>query len=114
MNTLKAVQLLISKIAPAKYRGSLNVCFQLFVTIGILVATLINYIWYFKIAPIWMESVTRKCDCIIVERVKQEEGLEVYKTLKKHQATKMANLINHHSRSLMGGGGGGGRIAGLN
>ncbi|KAK3440823.1 hypothetical protein EUGRSUZ_B01091 [Eucalyptus grandis] len=39
----QAVPLFLSEIAPAKMRGALNICFQLFITIGILVAGLINY-----------------------------------------------------------------------
>ncbi|KAL7113879.1 hypothetical protein ACP275_04G086600 [Erythranthe tilingii] len=39
----QAVPLFISEIAPAKYRGGLNVCFQLMITIGILIANLVNY-----------------------------------------------------------------------
>ncbi|KAK6158117.1 hypothetical protein DH2020_005431 [Rehmannia glutinosa] len=33
----------LSEMAPYKYRGALNMCFQLFITIGILAANLINY-----------------------------------------------------------------------
>ncbi|KAJ4954576.1 hypothetical protein NE237_011359 [Protea cynaroides] len=39
----QAVPLFLLEIAPAKIRGSLNVLFQLCVTIGILVANLVNY-----------------------------------------------------------------------
>lgn len=39
----QAVPLFISEIAPPKYRGGLNVCFQLLITIGILTANLVNY-----------------------------------------------------------------------
>ncbi|XP_039000224.1 sugar transport protein 8-like isoform X2 [Hibiscus syriacus] len=39
----KAVPLFLSEIAPARIRGALNISFQLFITIGILVANLINY-----------------------------------------------------------------------
>ncbi|KAI7755676.1 hypothetical protein M8C21_033560 [Ambrosia artemisiifolia] len=39
----KAVPLFISEIAPTKYRGGLNVCFQLLVTVGILAANIVNY-----------------------------------------------------------------------
>ena len=35
--------LFISEIAPPRYRGGLNICFQLLVTVGILCANLINY-----------------------------------------------------------------------
>ncbi|KAF5804611.1 putative major facilitator, sugar transporter, major facilitator superfamily [Helianthus annuus] len=39
----QAVPLFISEIAPNKYRGGLNVCFQLLVTVGILAANIVNY-----------------------------------------------------------------------
>ncbi|KAK1420843.1 hypothetical protein QVD17_22741 [Tagetes erecta] len=39
----QAVPLFISEIAPNKYRGGLNVCFQLLVTVGILCANVVNY-----------------------------------------------------------------------
>ncbi|KAF8016850.1 LOW QUALITY PROTEIN: hypothetical protein BT93_H2153 [Corymbia citriodora subsp. variegata] len=39
----QAVPLFLSELAPARIRGALNICFQLFITIGILVAGIINY-----------------------------------------------------------------------
>ncbi|CAL5369689.1 unnamed protein product [Camellia sinensis] len=39
----QSVPLFVSEMAPHRYRGTLNVCFQLFITIGILIAGLINY-----------------------------------------------------------------------
>ncbi|XP_030537569.1 sugar transport protein 6-like [Rhodamnia argentea] len=39
----QAVPLFISEIAPANYRGGLNICFQLLITVGILIANVINY-----------------------------------------------------------------------
>ncbi|KAF8025248.1 hypothetical protein BT93_F2174 [Corymbia citriodora subsp. variegata] len=39
----QAVPLFLSELAPAKMRGALNICFQLFITMGILAAGLINY-----------------------------------------------------------------------
>ncbi|KAL7218820.1 hypothetical protein ACSBR2_011984 [Camellia fascicularis] len=41
--TLQSVPLFVSEMAPHRYRGTLNVCFQLFITIGILIAGLVNY-----------------------------------------------------------------------
>ena len=35
--------LFLSEIAPAQLRGGLNIVFQLMVTIGILIANLVNY-----------------------------------------------------------------------
>ncbi|KAL7234908.1 hypothetical protein ACSBR1_018388 [Camellia fascicularis] len=40
---LMGVPLFVSEMAPHRYRGTLNVCFQLFITIGILIAGLVNY-----------------------------------------------------------------------
>ncbi|KAJ7964133.1 Sugar transport protein [Quillaja saponaria] len=39
----QAVPLFISEIAPSKYRGGLNILFQLLLTVGILIANLVNY-----------------------------------------------------------------------
>ncbi|KAE8655045.1 Sugar transport protein 13 [Hibiscus syriacus] len=39
----EAVPLFLSEIAPVKHRGAVNILFQLFVTIGILFANLVNY-----------------------------------------------------------------------
>ena len=38
----QSVPLYLSEIAPVKVRGSLNIMFQLSITIGILIAELIN------------------------------------------------------------------------
>lgn len=40
---MQAVPLFISEIAPPKYRGALNISFQMLITIGIFCANLINY-----------------------------------------------------------------------
>ncbi|KAK8681056.1 hypothetical protein V6N13_053463 [Hibiscus sabdariffa] len=39
----QAVPLFLSEIAPTRIRGALNISFQLFITIGILIANLVNY-----------------------------------------------------------------------
>lgn len=41
--SLQSVPLYVSEMAPSKYRGSLNVVFQLSITIGILIANFVNY-----------------------------------------------------------------------
>ncbi|XP_038890849.1 sugar carrier protein C-like [Benincasa hispida] len=41
--SLQSIPLYVSEMAPSKYRGSLNVVFQLSITIGILVANFVNY-----------------------------------------------------------------------
>ncbi|KAK9134374.1 hypothetical protein Syun_013704 [Stephania yunnanensis] len=48
----QSVPLYLSEIAPYKYRGSLNIGFQFMITIGILVANLVNY-YTSKIAGGW-------------------------------------------------------------
>lgn len=40
---LQSIPLYVSEMAPSRYRGSLNVVFQLSITIGILVANFVNY-----------------------------------------------------------------------
>ncbi len=47
---LQAVPLYLSEMAPTKWRGGLNILFQLAVTIGILFANLVNY-FTGKVAP---------------------------------------------------------------
>ncbi|KAK1368503.1 Monosaccharid transporter [Heracleum sosnowskyi] len=39
----QAVPLYLSEMAPYKYRGGLNICFQLSITVGILLANVLNY-----------------------------------------------------------------------
>ncbi|KAA8527580.1 hypothetical protein F0562_034705 [Nyssa sinensis] len=39
----EAVPVFLSEIAPVQHRGGVNILFQLFVTIGILIASLVNY-----------------------------------------------------------------------
>ena len=46
---LQSVPIYVSEVAPHKYRGALNMMFQLSITIGILVANLLNY--YFAGLP---------------------------------------------------------------
>ncbi|OMP13913.1 General substrate transporter, partial [Corchorus olitorius] len=45
-----AVPLFLSELAPTKICGALNISFQLFITIGILIANLVNY-WASNIHP---------------------------------------------------------------
>ncbi|KAI8561372.1 hypothetical protein RHMOL_Rhmol04G0333900 [Rhododendron molle] len=39
----EAVPVFLSEVAPVQHRGAVNILFQLFVTIGILIASLVNY-----------------------------------------------------------------------
>ncbi|XP_042061942.1 sugar carrier protein C-like [Salvia splendens] len=48
----QSVPLYLSEMAPYKYRGALNIGFQLSITIGILAANVLNY-WFAKIKGGW-------------------------------------------------------------
>ncbi|XP_022732468.1 sugar transport protein 2-like [Durio zibethinus] len=124
----QAVPLFISEIAPAKYRGGLNICFQLLITVGILVANLVNYFtanikkygWRLSLGGAAVPAVILLAGSLIIvetpasliERGKKEEGL---KTLKKIRgvdnvekefeeiirATEFANRIKHPYREVL-------------
>ncbi|OMP06397.1 Sugar/inositol transporter [Corchorus olitorius] len=73
----QAVPLFLSELAPTKIRGALNICFQLFITIGILIANLVNY-WASNIHPngwrfLWalqeFDSIVNACE--MARQVKQ-------------------------------------------
>ncbi|XVE59381.1 hypothetical protein DITRI_Ditri05aG0042000 [Diplodiscus trichospermus] len=123
----QAVPLFISEIAPAKYRGGLNVCFQLLITIGILGANVVNYLtstvknhgWRISLGAAAVPAIILlvgsfvivETPASLIERGKKEEGL---KTLKKIRgvddvnkefeeiirATEFANNIKHPFREL--------------
>lgn len=52
MYLLQSVPIYVSEMAPYKYRGALNIMFQMSITIGILVANLLNY-FFAKIPGGW-------------------------------------------------------------
>ncbi|CAH9141731.1 unnamed protein product, partial [Cuscuta epithymum] len=52
----QAVPLYLSEMAPYKYRGALNIVFQLSITIGILVANVLNY-FFAKMSWGWRLSL---------------------------------------------------------
>ncbi|KAJ3687437.1 hypothetical protein LUZ61_016601 [Rhynchospora tenuis] len=124
----QAVPLFLSEIAPVKYRGGLNILFQLMVTIGILIANLINFFME-KIHPWgWRVSlslagvpavllfvgsfVIPETPTSLIERGQKNRGLD---TLKKIRGTEnveeeyqeivhacdMANEVKHPFRNLM-------------
>lgn len=93
---MQAVPLFISEIAPARYRGGLNISFQMLITIGILCANIINYFtskihpngWRWSLGGAAVPAVFLLFGSLIIvetpasliERGKNEEGL---KTLRK-------------------------------
>ncbi|XWS28726.1 hypothetical protein CRYUN_Cryun25bG0096000 [Craigia yunnanensis] len=124
----QAVPLFISEISPAKYRGGLNVCFQLLITVGILIANIINYFtanikkygWRYSLGGAAVPAIILLVGSLIIvetpvsliERGKKEQGL---KTLKKIRgvdnvdkefeeiirATEFANKIKHPYLELL-------------
>ena len=57
----QSVPLYLSEIAPVKARGSLNIMFQLSITIGILIAELINLGAGRLLAPVFQVSLASSC-----------------------------------------------------
>ncbi|KAF8392459.1 hypothetical protein HHK36_022801 [Tetracentron sinense] len=96
----QAVPLFLSEIAPAKVRGSLNILFQLFITIGIFIANMINYFmsnvhpngWRISLGLAGVPAIILFLGSLIIpetptsliEREKLEEGR---RTLKKIRGT---------------------------
>ncbi|KAL2531564.1 Sugar transport protein 1 [Abeliophyllum distichum] len=50
--TDQIADLMTKEMSPYNYRGTFNVCFQLMITVGILVANLFNY-FFAKIEGVW-------------------------------------------------------------
>ncbi|XP_057789852.1 sugar transport protein 8-like [Salvia miltiorrhiza] len=123
----QAVPLFISEIAPAKHRGMLNICFQLLITVGILVANLINYWtsgipghgWRISLGLAAVPAVVLGLGSILisetptslVERGRKEEGLKSLRRIRGVddvqkefdeivEATDVANQIKHPFRNL--------------
>ncbi|KAE9589021.1 hypothetical protein Lal_00000597 [Lupinus albus] len=95
----QAVPVFLSEIAPTRIRGALNIMFQLNITIGILIANLVNYFtakieggygWRISIAfsaiPAIMLTVggllVDDTPNSLVERGKEDEGLIVLKKIR--------------------------------
>ncbi|CAI9106929.1 OLC1v1006178C1 [Oldenlandia corymbosa var. corymbosa] len=95
---IQAVPLFISEIAPAKYRGGLNICFQLLITVGILCANLVNYFtanihpngWRYSLGGAAVPAIFLGLGSLIIvetptsliERNKREAGLRALKKIR--------------------------------
>ncbi|CAK9148362.1 unnamed protein product [Ilex paraguariensis] len=124
----QAVPLFISEIAPAKYRGGLNICFQMLITVGILCANIVNYAtsrihpygWRISLGGAAIPAICLGLGSLIIdetptsliERGKKEKGLQVLKRIrgvtdvqKEYEeilrATEVANRIQHPYRNLI-------------
>ncbi|KAI3450298.1 hypothetical protein Pfo_006963 [Paulownia fortunei] len=108
---LQAVPLFISEIAPAKYRGGLNVCFQMLITVGILIANVVNYFtsklhtygWRVSLGGAGFPAIFLGLGSLLIvetptsliERGEKEEGL------KASRKPGTAKKIKHPFRNLM-------------
>ncbi|CAN1129322.1 Sugar transport protein 8 [Linum perenne] len=94
----EGVPLFLSEIAPVKHRGAVNILFQLFVTIGILFANLVNYFtltlhpygWRISLAIAAIPAlglfigsiVISETPTSLVERQKLEQGHKTLRTIR--------------------------------
>lgn len=120
--------LFLSEIAPVKIRGAINIIFQLDITIGILVANLVNYKasnihpWGWRLA-LGLAGVPASILCIgsfiitetptsLIEREKHDRGLAMLKKIrgtenvkaeydKIVEACEMAKEVKHPFKKLM-------------
>lgn len=126
--SIQAVPLFISEIAPAKYRGGLNICFQFLITVGILCANLINYGtsrlhpngWRVSLGGAAVPALFLLIGSIVIvetptsliERGKKDKGLETLKKIRGVDnvdkefeellhATELAKQAKHSYRNLM-------------
>ncbi|OMP03743.1 Sugar/inositol transporter [Corchorus olitorius] len=124
----EAVPLFLSEIAPVKYRGAVNILFQLFVTIGIFIANLVNY-GTLKLHPNgWRVSlglagvpaiilfigslIITETPSSLVERGKESAGLKALRKIRGVEqvdsefeqivwASKIAQQVKHPYKKLM-------------
>lgn len=117
----------ISEIAPARYRGGLNVCFQLLVTVGILCASIVNYFtathphgWRISLGGAAIPALFLAIGSLLIvetptsliERGNPQQGLETLQKIRGVQdvqkeydeivnATEIAKQIKHPFKNLM-------------
>ncbi|KAM7462632.1 hypothetical protein LguiA_030753 [Lonicera macranthoides] len=124
----EVVPVFLTEVAPIQHRGAVNILFQLFVTIGILTASLVNYAtstihpngWRVSLglagAPalfLFLGSlIITETPTSLVERGKHEKGKKVLKTLRGvdnvdaeyeqiKNACEQAKLVKHPFKKLM-------------
>ncbi|XP_061992682.1 sugar transport protein MST4-like [Rosa rugosa] len=125
----QAVPLFLSEVAPPRIRGALNILFQLNVTVGLLLANVINYGsskvtggwgWRLSLGLAGVPSVLLTIGAIVVvdtpnsliERGKLEQGKSVLKRirgvenvdpefLELLEASRMAKEVKHPFRNLL-------------
>ncbi|CAN6445718.1 unnamed protein product [Victoria cruziana] len=123
----EAVPLFLTEIAPARIRGGLNILFQLLITMGILIANLVNYKtstihpWGWRIS-LGGAAIPTILLCVgslfiaetptsLIQRGHLEEGKAMLKKIRGtdvveneyneiHQACQAANLVKYPFRKL--------------
>ncbi|XP_010521924.1 PREDICTED: sugar transport protein 2 [Tarenaya hassleriana] len=122
----QAVPLFISEIAPAKYRGGLNIIFQFLITVGILVASIINFFtskledgWKYSLGGAAVPALILlfgsffiyETPASLIERGKDKKGLKVLRKIRGvedvtlefeeiKRATELANQVKQPYRQL--------------
>ncbi|TKY51134.1 Sugar transport protein 13 [Spatholobus suberectus] len=125
----QAVPVFLSEIAPTRIRGALNIMFQLNITIGILIANLVNYFtakikggygWRISLALAAVPAVMLTVGSLMVddtpnsliERGLEDEGKAVLKKIRGVEnvepefqellkASKVAKMVKHPFKSLL-------------
>ncbi|KAJ8749696.1 hypothetical protein K2173_012247 [Erythroxylum novogranatense] len=124
----QAVPLFISEIAPTRYRGGLNICFQLLTTLGILSANIVNYFtlklqpygWRISLGGAAVPAIVLLTGSLIivetptslVERGKKDEGLRTLMKIRGSDdvdkeyarildAVELAKQIKHPFKNLV-------------
>ncbi|KAJ4785869.1 Sugar transport protein 8 [Rhynchospora pubera] len=124
----QAAPLFLSEIAPVKYRGALNILFQLNVTIGILAANIINYFvadihphgWRIALGTAGIPALIlclgsfliTETPTSLIERQRLTEGMNTLKKIRgidnvdaEYQelvrASEMARQVKHPFRNLI-------------
>lgn len=125
---MQAVPLFLSELAPAKIRGALNIMFQLFITIGIFIANMVNFFtsnvhpygWRISLGIAgWPAAMLLFGSLIIcetptslIERQKVEEGRKILRKIRGVDnvdnefdsivyASEMARQVKNPFRKLM-------------
>ncbi|CAO2822219.1 unnamed protein product [Amaranthus hypochondriacus] len=123
----EAVPLFLSEIAPVQYRGAINILFQLLITIGILIANLINFAtlnlhpigWRVSLGLAIVPAILLLVGSIIItetptsliERDRYEEGREALRRIRGienveteyeqiKEACEQAKLVKHPYKEL--------------
>ncbi|KAJ4955505.1 hypothetical protein NE237_012288 [Protea cynaroides] len=124
----EAVPLFLSEVAPPQHRGAVNILFQLFVTIGILIANIVNYFasqmhpwgWRFALGlaaglafVLFLGSFyITETPTSLIERKKYEEGKKILKKIRGVDdvdaefnqlvnASEIAHQVKHPFKKLM-------------